>query len=326
MKKIVFVFALCAMFTITLLESCSTDGTVDLAESKSCLKNDYIDRLKSFNDSIVSTRPTTRGWSKKQWVNVVIADVSGAWAGGKAGAWIGGKVGTFMGNPATGTVFGAALGAIAVGGFNSWRSSPNYVVSSSEDSFDKILENTDIIFHDNNNINLDNVVCLSENAKGKIDLNPQVLSKVTLSPEQLNIGKAHNILLSSLDGSVEIKNNDVISKKYRKAIGDRDSICELKKSILESEDFKALGNLKISKNSADSKLEHALLLFEEVFDEYVSDNTDMVYIINKYKSVLSSAEELNEEEKNLIFGALATALYSFNYWNSTSAKQELDVE
>lgn len=73
-------------------------------------------------------------------------------------------------------------------------------------------------------------------------------------------------------------------------------------------------------------MEHALLLFEEVFDEYVSDNTDMVYIINKYKSVLSSAEELNEEEKNLIFGALATALYSFNYWNSTSAKQELDVE
>lgn len=57
-------------------------------------------------------------------------------------------------------------------------------------------------------------------------------------------------------------------------------------------------------------------LFNEVFKETVTDNNSVVRLINKYEEEIEKTTELTEEQKNSIRSGLATALYSFNYWNN----------
>lgn len=149
-------------------------------------------------------------------------------------------------------------------------------------------------------------------AQEKIELKDEILSAVNLNQENLNVGKMHNVILSVLDGSATIDESKVVSTKnifYNSIIesGEMEELFEEMKTNM------AVGTTP----SIETKAEYAMELFKNLFVKYSAENKDVVYIINKYSNIIKVSMELTDEEKDWIMSGLATALYSFNYWNVT---------
>ena len=305
-------------FTIIVFNSCSPSEDIKLASSEKVSKKETSDvflKLQTLNDSLVSTK--TRGLPPKQYLNIAVADIRGAFIGGKGGAWIGGKIGLGLGNPITGAVFGAACGAIMIRAIDSWRNCP-LIKTAPEDNMKDCIKIGSICrfsFDDSLNVNYQITNGDVKKTKEKIEVNKEVLKNVTLKKEDLQVGKVHNVILSALDGSIKIEGktenaNDTLANAF-----------------LNSTEFKDLYNQNIASeiyysNSEKDKADKVMQLFEDVFTKYSSSNDDVVFIINKYIEVIDSSEELTNEEKDSIKKGLATALYSFNYWDKIYSDNE----
>jgi hypothetical protein len=146
MKKSFYLLAV--IMTICFFVSCSSENE-NLANTNK-QKTEFKDsktfqKLQAFNDSIILTRETTRGWTKKQWANIICEDFFGALAGGKVGFSLGGKVGLVLGSPISGAAFGGFLGAVVGGSFNSWRVSPGYSVSINSEVYSRLTHNASML-------------------------------------------------------------------------------------------------------------------------------------------------------------------------------------
>lgn len=102
MKETNKILALLYVFIAScIMMSCSNNaeyGSLESANKEAVVTNsDLIKQLMSYNDSILNTRPKTRG--AKTFATVALNDVVGAYVGGKVGANIGSKVGTILGSP-----------------------------------------------------------------------------------------------------------------------------------------------------------------------------------------------------------------------------------
>ena len=64
-------------------------------------------------------------------------------------------------------------------------------------------------------------------------------------------------------------------------------------------------------------LNRVMELFNQVLEEYASKTDDVAFIIGKYVDVIEDSNELTTEQKQSIKSGLATALYSFKYWETT---------
>lgn len=103
------------------MTSCGSDNDalINSKEKYYELSNSQMLRdLQVFNDSVEASHVKTRGFSKKQWLQIATADITGAFAGGEAGAQAGAYVGMGFGNPITGSAFGATIGAIIGGSYS----------------------------------------------------------------------------------------------------------------------------------------------------------------------------------------------------------------
>ena len=267
--------------------------------------------LTNFNDSLLATSPNTR-LSLPRWARIAWADIKGAVAGGKGGAYIGGKIGLFLGSPHTGAVFGAAVGAIAVGGGSSLaKSRATRAVSNYDLTYKQAVQICCHTLNEDLSINT-NKITMSPVASRKIDINDNIISNISLTPEQLNIGRMHNVILSVADGSATIdeSNTTLYSDTLYTAIINSDEMNELyDETIVDA--------INEEQPPIDTKADYALKLFEEVFMQYAKDTTDAAYIINEYSKVINASDELSDEEKSWIMGGLSTALYSCNYWTIT---------
>ena len=299
-----------------IISSCSStnENYADVTKQNIELeKSPLLQELKVFNDSIKSTRTKTRGWTTKQWVNVIFADAEGALVGGSAGYSVGARVGLALGSPIQGAVFGATIGAIAFGGFKSWMASPGYTVRISDLPYSEFLEKLNAITNKRYKIT-------NPNAVGKIRLDSTVTESSGLSLDQLEVGKNHNLLLASLEDTTTIKIEHVKGPGTRanQELNSEEQL--LVNSILHSKEFEDFYNKMLEtqgKNiilEEDSKVNYAMKLFEDVLENYASENEDVAFLINKYKEAIDKSNELTNEEKGWIMGALSTTLYSFNYW------------
>jgi|WetSurMetagenome_2_1015567.scaffolds.fasta_scaffold528509_2 hypothetical protein len=156
---------------------------------------------------------------------------------------------------------------------------------------------------------------LNQEVYKKIYIDDTTTHKIQLPKNAMSIGEMHNILLSSLDGSVEIQpttsTNTGISFNQERALVNQ---------AIESKEFKDSYEKQLKDiNDNNSNADYVVNLFKAVFSCY-EDNNDIVFIINKYESIISTSDALTSEEKGWIYGALATALYSANYWDATLSK------
>lgn len=145
----------------------------------------------------------------------------------------------------------------------------------------------------------------------QLELDNKVLTSVNLTQSQLNIGKLHNLLLAAYEGKIPLQN------AYKIETNDENI-----KTAINSKEMAELCSKIGTKDesiyfSVNEPLPNKVMeLFNEVFKETVTDNYSVVRLINKYEEEIEKTTELTEEQKNSIRSGLATALYSFNYWNN----------
>lgn len=264
-----------------------------------------LTNMQNFNDSLLATQ--TRGWSKKQFMNVACADISGGLEGGYVGAKIGGRIGLGLGNPITGGVFGAVCGGIIWGAARSWIASPDSRAIEKALNYEKLATICEATLDDDLNVCTSSIKEITPIGKKKLELEPTILEDVKLDKNQLLVGKLHNIVLANLDGSLAIQKEDKASS---------DTLVHL---FINSKEFEEQYNQQILGKQPcideNSKASIAIKLFEDAFCKYSSNCNDVKFIVNKYIDILNNSQELTEEEKDWVKNGLATALYSFNYWD-----------
>lgn len=340
MKRTAFIiFATLSIISMSFV-SCSQDTNI-ITNNKDFEQNNLTDsklisEISEINESLIKDKNITRGnkpnrpgWTRKETIAVVWADCSAAWVGAKRGVNIGSKVGAFFGNPHTGAIVGGIIGGVVCAGASSWLAMPESkpqgggrkknVAKIPQDSiFVKFPQvSNEFGKFTNNKMNLiDTTLVTSKEVRKKIELDDETLSKISLNKESLNFGKMHNVLLSVLDGSSTIKESGILHSN--------DSIYN---SIINSEEMKQLYNeiLTNTKNkkyfNSDTKGDYIMKLFSEILEEYAEEEMDVVTIINKYSDAINASSELDENDKECIMSGLATALYSFRYWNTTFSEK-----
>jgi hypothetical protein len=307
----------CLFLTIAImLVSCSNGNTYEIQSSK--VENaQVITDLKNVNSELLSTVPSGTRWTNKQRLAVVTADIGGAWGGGRIGFRAGGSIGTVIGNPLTGAVFGAFLGGVIGGAYASWLAAPDEMVSTIDDSqsIEKVcmsIINDDMSINESA-INRIAIRAVESTTINKLDVEEELIIESNLDENSVNIGKTHNIILSVMDGSVTLQNEE-------QALSDSSN---LKEALFNSENFidsckevaadASVGHLSTS----DTMLSKVMELFNQVLEGYVSKTDDVAFIIGKYVDVIEESNELTTEQKQCIKSGFATALYSFKYWEST---------
>ncbi len=316
MKRFVYwMIVIVAMVSSVILSSCSSiePQMADSERVSDFEDSEMIKELKSINSEILSAKPDTRAWTTKQKLQVASADISGAWGGCKIGAKIGLRIGAALGNPITGGAFGSFLGAVVGGAYSSWLAAPDTRAVSRIEGCRDLMITCDNLIADDLSID-DSAVMIKEPAViNKLEVDDALIGKVNLREKDLNVGKLHNILLGTLDGSIEIKSLDSTE------VESNDIYDSLVNSVDLANGCQEIG-LKVnsSQEDIDPTLEaRVLMLFNEVYQKYSSTNDDVVFIINKYVEVIDASKELTDYEKDSIKSGLATALYSFNYWDGT---------
>lgn len=305
MKNLSNLVMYCLAVVSCFLFSCSNEISRDKEEAS---HTKIIVDLEKVNKEILSTMPPeTRGWSSDEKAKVVCADLTGAWGGAKAGLSLGLKVGVGIGAPhLVGGGF-CALGALVGGAFSSWMQAPARAAAS--DDFLKIQDACRVIVAEKDfTINEDAVIIKEKNAINKINISPKILEKTRLDEKSLRIAKMHNIVLSTLDGSIVLAEPSTTEEE------------EVKEFILNNREFmdtcKDIG-ISVQKgecNFSDALSTKIITLFNEIVERYSSETDDIAFVIGKYMEVIEISTELTEEQKESIKCGLATGLYSSNYW------------
>ena len=307
MKNLLFylVFACTALFG---LSSCSSQQENDPISSESAL----LTELSRFNQSLLKSIPETR-LSKREFLEIATADVTGAFTGGEAGSSVGRKIGFFLGNPITGSVFGAAVGALAFGTYSSWLASPD------EPNDDSQYEAEDVDFETIINIydeyvglaETNEIAFESEEVEEAVMLDEDLEEAVELEEEEMEVGMMHNILLAGLEGDlVEVETSFITRSSL-------DNDQQLEYNILHSSEMENVFN-ELCQNQAhfDNSLPSSVMnLFSSIFQVFPENGNDVVYLINTYHRMVEQSNELSQDEKQWIYMGLAVSLYSFNYWN-----------
>jgi hypothetical protein len=318
MKKQINTICTCLLLTIVIiLASCSNEVTYQVQPPK-VSNAQVIKKLQNVNLELISTVPAeTRGWrrwSLKQRMNVITADIGGAWGGGKIGGRIGGWVGMGCGNPITGCVFGAAVGAIVGGAYGSWLASPGTRAISTTNNSISIEKACKILMNDDMSINESAIKITDRTINNKLDVDKKLLIESKLDDNSLNIGKVHNLILSVMDGTVVLQNKDQTqpdSSNIKEALFNSDKLID---SCKVAGTEASIGHFSTS----DAMLSKVMELFNQVLEEYASKTDDVAFIVSKYVDVIENSNELTAEQKKSIKSGLATALYSSKYWELTS--------
>lgn len=204
------------------------------------------------------------------------------------------------------------------GAFSSWLASPSSSPTSSG-GFDLDEIDTSIIIEsysqyclrDENSLDL--LFAEFYDLQSQIIVDSTVLEMVNLDDDALSVGYQHNVLLSALEGNLDV-DNEVTAMVDE---GQR----TIEEQILYSDEMKNLFDELYLNNESitscqDSLPDIIINMYGDLICNYASEYMDIVFIINKYSECINNSYELTDEEKTALNIGLATSLYSYNYWMS----------
>ena len=309
----VYIYSLLCTF-IFCFSSCTSDvpgSPVCENKQQVTIENSLlIKSLEHINDSLLASDSRTRAkWTKTQVLLVAACDLYGAYEGAQTGFGIGTKVGLALGSPITGGVFGTAVGGILCGTIKSWMAAPK-TRADGGNGVQYTDMNTGIDASTDGNLNFTpNNLIIKPNTK-QFDPDSISLDASTLEEKYLNVGKLHNVMLGIIEGTITI--NDSLDTTPKDSI--YTAIMSSQEMEAAFEDAKNT-TASIDEIPADSVADYAIQLFINIFTEYSSSNEDVATIISRYLEAIENSTELSDEDKECIKYGMATALYSFNYWN-----------
>jgi hypothetical protein len=329
MKKIkkyssFFIFMFCMFMT-----SCSSEiNEIVQQREEMYIDSKAIQELKVFNDKTLESKGNKimRGGIPR-WVTISVHDAIGAYCGGKTGAAMGGKIGLVAGSPITGATFGGFLGAVGWGALRSalkYHDTCSYACTPEDFQNNFVNKACPLVkkYYDDlqSNLNIkENDLLIPDSLCEQIDVDEQILDSVNMDNHYLYVGKLHNIILSSLDNSTQV--GEDISLSMRSSLNYEDIEEDINFTYISSQmdwnEFYDEANqmtIELEADTVNSKVDYVMTLFADIFSSYSSEITDVVMLINKYAAVVKASDEFTEEEKEYIMYGLATALYSYNYW------------
>lgn len=312
MNKSILSTLLSSFFCIFITFSCSNDIKFDNIQKKQ--NSQLIADLERINQELLLKLPhthKTKGWSnwnREEKIKVVISDIGGAYGGAKKGFFFGAKIGIAIGSPHLVGGGCSALGALIGGAFASWMAAPTRLAS---DDFEKIQETCRIIVNNDLTLNENAIILKSDNADKKISIAQNLLNETNLDKESLNIAKMHNIILSTLDGSITLDKTAIKDNQEAVMINYLLNSTE----FIDSCKIAAIKAKNMEYGSDNDMTIKVMSLFNTILKDYASKTDDVAFIIGKYMEVIESTTELTNEQKNFIRYGLATAIYSSNYWD-----------
>lgn len=272
-----------------------------LSDNKQSAEN-IIDRLKSFNDSVMLSTPTTRV-SSGRWLyllSVASADAGGAYAGGVAGA----KIGTIIGHPHV----GAAIGAICCGGYTSYQC--HRILSDAGATRGNLEGETELK-------PMEVAAAYAPILKDENTIKKNYTSNIYLeetSGDLKSIGAKHNLLLKNL----QLKNFDVESvgnllSSEEKYVLESDEFEHQMDSVVNQLQFK-INEMKPVQVDGMNVPSRIMNLFFDIFSKFPENENDVGLIVSKYLEEINSDGSISDTEKQLIEQSLSVAVSSYEYW------------
>jgi hypothetical protein len=234
--------------------------------------------------------PEVQSRTFKDWCNIGVADLSGAWVG----SWAGGKVGGLFGPQ--GAAIGAVAGGVIVGAAASYGASRHAAPGVDHALLDSKIKNLDAntVYPNPNNNPFDQSVGQRHN---------QILKLlVTTNPTAGPSAPEKMFAKASLTNNETIFYNNqksVVLDFYNKA-----------KSSPTKEAFKSL----LAQNIEDQTL---LTVMNGYIDGVMNSSTfeNAIKISLEYETYVLENRNLTQEQKDLLLHGFAVARYSLNFWN-----------
>lgn len=292
---------LCVLFLSIVISSCSQQEQ-EINAPREQVKDELILSLENLNDSIMATKPQSRSFLR--FLAVSAADIGGAWELGKIGATVGSAF------PGYGTLIGGGVGAV-VGGVGA-----SYVAYCSTCSI-VVPYNYDVAF----------VAAEYAKIKESVEINECFDEQIKLEipqkyEEALLVGAEHNLILDALRADSVITRSEPMNMENTTS----PSLSTIETQVLNSSGFvdrynslmQTYCSLDVEKYVSDNNSmgSQVVRLFIDVYNQYSETIDDVNLIINKYIQRIESSSSLTNDEKQLIYNALAVAAYSFRYWDN----------
>lgn len=331
MKKVtLFVFSLMLVFV-----SCSKEekDNPDIVSKTVLPIPEYpveIETLTNFNDSLFQLHPYTRGWL--DYLYIVSADVIGAYEGFKACSAIAATITAATGGTGgpvalVGTLAGAGLVG-AGSSYGAYKASCTYVMPAEQFyqyQLDEMLSQKTII---GNNINIFNRKTngLLKGGLNEIVLPDEVLTLVADLHDSIVCSTLATVVTrTSLQPDVdEIENKPVmtISEYQVPMFSDEElvNVSHATNNVLigyyKTADYKTTVEEMINKGMSDEGVGNILILFLDALNNYVTNESTLMQILDEYRHVIRTSENMSIEDKNLLLLTFAVAENSCKLWEN----------
>lgn len=301
MKQFISIFIITILFC-----SCNGDEPINTYnyQQEDKLTTPYITEdsllidLQNLNDSLINSMPKIDGRGLREfreWSNIIavaLADIKGATYGAEQGAKIGGIIGAIIGA----IIMSAACSSLAM--------------------IDIELSRATIVPFSQNQIELAYVSAISapDIEQNKLLECSEIKLNIPTEYNHINdIGLYHNLTLKALEDA-DLKNIQL-----------EDGLRQEEIDVLHSDEF--INRFKyVTENPNIYKLDYMLenstkeerivQLFIQVYNEYTTNTEDVAYVINKYIDIIEQDNQITTTEKEVVYSALSTAVYSSNYWQN----------